>query len=92
MTTTSRTTKSGEPTTRRSASGRNAPSSVGELLDIDSVARRLGVSGRYVRRLVAERRIAYVKVGHLVRFESADVARWIDDSRVDPMRPRPDKR
>lgn len=93
MTAVSRTSKPGETATWFSATGRTvAPSSVGHLLDIDSVALRLGVSSRFVRRLVAERRIAYVKVGHLVRFESVDVTRWINDSRVDPIRAASHKR
>jgi excisionase family DNA binding protein len=62
------------------------------LLDIDSVARSLVGSSRYVQRLVAERRNAYVKVGHLVRLKSVDVSRWIDESRVDAMRPAPGER
>jgi len=40
------------------------------------------VSVRFVRRLVAERRIPYVKVGKFVRFEPSDLERWIDDHRV----------
>ena len=51
------------------------------LVDIEWVAKRLGVTPRFVRRLVAERRIAYVKVGGLVRFERAEVQRLIDDGR-----------
>ncbi len=56
------------------------------LLDIEQLANRLGVSVRYVRRLVAERRIEYIKVGHLVRFEPQQVERWIDHSRVSALR------
>ena len=52
------------------------------LLDIAQLGARLGVSDRYVRRLIAERRIAYVKVGHLVRFEPEVVERWINNNRV----------
>jgi excisionase family DNA binding protein len=52
------------------------------LIDIASVGDRLGVSVRYVRRLVAERRIPYVKVGHLLRFDPAEVDEWIDRARV----------
>lgn len=55
-----------------------------ELLDIDTVARRLGVGERFVRRLVFERRIAYVKVGRHVRFEPAVIDRWIADARQEP--------
>ena len=36
---------------------------------------------RHVRRLVFERRIPYVKWGHLVRFDPADVAAWLADKR-----------
>ncbi len=57
------------------------------LLDVEEIASRLGVSVRYVRRLVAERRIAYVKVGHLLRFEPDDIDRWIDENRIRLLRP-----
>jgi len=46
------------------------------------------VSIRYVRRLVAERRIAYIKVGHLLRFDPEVVDEWIDKARVDELTPR----
>ena len=52
------------------------------LLDIGEVADHLGVSVRHVRRLVAERRIPFVKWGHLLRFDPDELAAWIDDSRV----------
>jgi len=51
------------------------------LGDIAWVAERLGVTPRFVRRLVAERRIDYIKVGGRVRFDSADVERFIDNGR-----------
>ncbi len=57
------------------------------LLDIETVACRLGVSARYIRRLVAERRIAYIKVGHLIRFEPVVVDLWIDQNRISQLRP-----
>ena len=47
------------------------------LIDLDEVAGRLGVSPRYVRRLVAERRIAYLKVGRLLRFDADVVDAWL---------------
>ncbi len=58
------------------------------LWDIEAVARRLGVDVRHVRRLVAERRIPYLKWGHLLRFEEEDIEDWLDDKRVPP-RPTP---
>lgn len=41
-------------------------------------ARWLTVPERMVRRLVAERRIPYVKVGRYVRFRPRDVKEWRD--------------
>jgi excisionase family DNA binding protein len=56
-----------------------------ELLTTDEVAARLRATPRFVRRLVAERRITYVKVGRLVRFEESAVAAYIDANRVVPI-------
>ena len=56
------------------------------LLGVDEVADSLGVTNRFVRRLVAERRIPFVKVGKFVRFDPAEVNRWIDRQRVEPQR------
>lgn len=39
---------------------------------------------RVVRRLVQERRIAYVKVGRYVRVEPDELAGWIEANRVRP--------
>lgn len=57
------------------------------LLNIEQVAERLGVSVRHMRRLVAERRIPYVKWGHLLRFDPEDVDRWIDECAVPAIGP-----
>jgi excisionase family DNA binding protein len=53
------------------------------LLTVEEAAERLGTSTRFVRRLVAERRIAYVKVGRHVRLDPADVEAFIAASRVE---------
>ena len=55
-----------------------------QLVDIEWVAGRLGVKVRHVRRLVADRRIPFVKWGHLLRFDPAEIEAWIDDSRRPP--------
>jgi excisionase family DNA binding protein len=52
------------------------------LVTIDDVAEYLGVSVRHVRRLVFERRIPYVKWGHLLRFDIDDINAWLADLRV----------
>lgn len=54
------------------------------LVTIDDVAERLGVSVRHVRRLVFERRIPYVKWGHLLRFDLDDIKAWLTDVSVHP--------
>jgi excisionase family DNA binding protein len=53
------------------------------LLDINSVATQLGTSVRHIRRLVAEKRIPYLKVGHLVRFDPTELEVWLQRSRCD---------
>lgn len=52
------------------------------LMTITEVADRLGVSVRHVRRLVNERRIPFVKWGHLLRFDPAEIELFIERSRV----------
>jgi excisionase family DNA binding protein len=53
------------------------------LLSVEQAAERLGTSVRFVRRLIAERRIAYVKVGRHVRLDPADVEAFITASRIE---------
>ena len=43
------------------------------LIDLPAVADRLGVNHRFIRRLVAERRIPYLKVGRLLRFDPVEI-------------------
>ena len=62
------------------------PRPASDLIDITAVAQRLGVQVRHVRRLVHERRIPYIKWGHLLRFDPADIDTWIDDARRDGVR------
>jgi excisionase family DNA binding protein len=54
------------------------------LWDIAAVARRLGVDIRHVRRLVTERRIPYLKWGHLLRFDPNEIETWLDGARRPP--------
>jgi excisionase family DNA binding protein len=51
------------------------------LLDLPGVAKRLNVNQRHVRRLVAERRIPYLKWGHLLRFDPSEIEAWLDRAR-----------
>jgi excisionase family DNA binding protein len=52
-----------------------------QLLTIDQLAERLGVSVRHVRRLVAEKRVPYLKVGKFVRFDPVEIGEWLDNAR-----------
>jgi excisionase family DNA binding protein len=52
------------------------------LLTIDQLAERLGITVRHVRRLVAERRLPYYKVGRLVRFDPAEISQWLQTRRI----------
>ena len=63
----SRNTRTTKPHagTSRPAAARDIPT----LVDISTIAEHLDVSVRHVRRLVAERRIPYVKWGNLLRFD-----------------------
>ena len=53
------------------------------LLTVEEAAGRLGTSLRFVRRLIAERRIAYVKVGRHVRIAEADLVEFVAAGRVE---------
>lgn len=52
------------------------------LLTIEDVAEHLGVTVRHVRRLVAERRIPFIKWGHLLRFDPSQIAEWLASRQV----------
>lgn len=52
-----------------------------ELLDIPALAEHLGVQPRHIRRLVHEKRIPYIKWGHLIRFDPTDIGEWLAANR-----------
>jgi excisionase family DNA binding protein len=54
-----------------------------DLMDTDQAARYLATSTRHVRRLVAERRLSYHKIGRFVRFRRRDLEAFIDCGRVE---------
>jgi excisionase family DNA binding protein len=59
-------------------------SQVGDrLLTVEAAAERMSTSVRFIRRLIAERRIAFVKLGRHVRIAEADIAAFIEAGRVD---------
>jgi excisionase family DNA binding protein len=54
-----------------------------KLLTVQEAADQLGTSVRFVRRLIAQRRIAYVRVGRHIRIAEADLASFVAAGRVD---------
>jgi excisionase family DNA binding protein len=56
-----------------------------QLLTVSAVADRLSTSVRFVRRLIAERRIEFVKVGRHVRITESALAAFIAAGRVEPI-------
>nr|WP_167504468.1 helix-turn-helix domain-containing protein [Streptomyces malaysiensis] len=48
------------------------------LLTVEETAERLGTGVRFVRRLIAERRIRYVKMGKPVRIPESVLAEYIE--------------
>ncbi len=56
---------------------RDAP----RLLDVAGAAQYLSVTEHFVRRLVRERRVPFVKLGKFVRFHPADLDALIESGR-----------
>jgi excisionase family DNA binding protein len=57
------------------------------LLSVEEAAERLGTSPRFIRRLIAERRIAFTKLGRHVRIDTMDIDAFIAAGRVEPLQP-----
>jgi excisionase family DNA binding protein len=55
-----------------------------DLLTVAQAAERLGTPERFIRRLVAQRRIRFYKVGRYIRFDVTDLDAFIDTGRVEP--------
>ncbi|HLL35178.1 MAG TPA: helix-turn-helix domain-containing protein [Streptomyces sp.] len=54
-------------------------------LSVDQVAELLGTTARFPRRLIAERRITFVKVGRHVRIPESALAAYIESNTVQPV-------
>jgi excisionase family DNA binding protein len=55
------------------------------LLTVNEAADRLSTSPRFIRRLIAERRIEFVRIGRYVRISESALSDFIDAGRVEPM-------
>ena len=54
------------------------------LFNTEQLAELLQVNVRHIRRLVHERRVPFIKWGHLVRFDPNEIKRWLDGKREPP--------
>ncbi|RBY81685.1 excisionase [Geodermatophilus sp. TF02-6] len=62
--------------------GARTPVAPTELLTIEQAAAHLGTGERFVRRLISQRRIPFVKLGRHVRLERSALDEFIDDGRI----------
>ncbi len=53
-----------------------------ELMTIEQAAAYLGTGERFVRRLISQRRIPFIKLGRHVRLERSSLGHLIDAGRV----------
>ena len=58
------------------------------LIDIKAAAHYTGLSTHTIYAMVSQRRIPYVKVGRLVKFDIGLLDAWIKQNTVMPMPPR----
>lgn len=56
-----------------------------KLYTLGEAAEVMGTSGRFPRRLVADRRIRFVKVGRHVRIPESAINEFIDEGTVEPV-------
>jgi excisionase family DNA binding protein len=55
------------------------------LLTVDEVAAVLGTTPRFPRRLIAERRIRFVRVGRHVRIPESELEAFVEAGTVQPV-------
>lgn len=57
------------------------------LLTVDETAAYLGISKLTVYDWISRRKIEYVKVGRLVKFDQRFLDKWIDQHTIKPINP-----
>jgi excisionase family DNA binding protein len=73
------------PATARTRSATPKTSS-GEYLTVEQAAEYLNITDHFVRRLIRERRIPFVKVGRLVRLRRSDIDEYVAGRHVPAVR------
>jgi len=65
--------------------GRREEKMAPALLTVEQAAERLNTKPRFIRRLIAERRIEFHRVGRHVRISEGALANFIEGGRVGPL-------
>jgi excisionase family DNA binding protein len=60
-----------------------------QLYTVDEAAERLDTTPRFIRRLIAERRIAFTRLGRHVRIPADVLDEFVAAGRVEPQIPKP---
>jgi excisionase family DNA binding protein len=55
---------------------------VEDLIGIEELARRTAIKQATLRKYVAQRKIPFVKIGRLVRFDLPEIEAWIAERKV----------
>jgi excisionase family DNA binding protein len=66
-------------------SKRSEATTAEQLLSVEAVAEQLDTKPRFIRRLIAERRIEFVRVGRHVRISESALADYIEAGKVPPL-------
>jgi excisionase family DNA binding protein len=62
------------------------------LLSVDQAAEVFGTSAQFPRKLIAQRRIGFVRVGRLVRIPESVIREYIETQTVEPIASRRGRR
>lgn len=59
------------------------------LIDVATLAERLALTERTIRRKVAQGQIAHYKLGNSIRFDPVEIEAWLEACRVTSLTPSP---
>jgi excisionase family DNA binding protein len=60
-----------------------------QLYTVEEAANQLNTTPRFIRRLIAERRIAFTKLGRHIRIPADVLDEFVEAGRVEPRIPNP---
>lgn len=66
---------------RKPQSEERVAGTLSHLLTIEQLAEHPGVTQRHIRRLVAEKRVPYLKWCRFIRFDPTEITAWLDNAR-----------